>query len=124
MKKLKELNRINPLDELCISIKKLVLENDFENCEKLIFKAMEDFPHAPEPHNLLGIVLEKSGNHSLAMKHFLAAWALDPTYRPANYNLETFGTFFSHGNCAYDDNDIPMNKKSVFSATCQTQSNI
>lgn len=117
MKKATKTEQINPLNELCISIKKLVLEKDYKTCEKIIYKAMEQFPHAPHPHNLLGIVLEKMGDHPLAMKHFRAAWALDPSYLPANYNLETYGTFYSRGNCAFDESDIPTFKPNNFSAS-------
>lgn len=123
MQKVKETECLNPLSELCASIKKLVANNDFVTCEQLLHTAMKDYPHAPHPHNLLGIVLEKTGDHVLAMKHFRAAWALDPTYRPANYNLETYGTFFSNGGCAFDEDDIPMPKPRRFSATCDSQAN-
>lgn len=95
------------LNELSSLIKELVMKEKYKECEKLIYKAMNDYPHAPQPHNLLGIVLEKTGNHMLAMKHFRASWALDPTYRPANHNLQNYGTFFSNGRCAFDENDIP-----------------
>ncbi len=42
------------------------------------------------------------------MKHFRAAWALDPTYLPASHNLNTYGTFFSNGSCAFDESDVPL----------------
>lgn len=108
MKTLKENQVENPLAELCASVRRLVAEKDYETCERIICQAMVEYPHAPQPHNLLGIILEKTGNHRLAMKHFRAAWALDSTYLPADYNLETYGTFFSSGNCAYDESDIPV----------------
>lgn len=41
------------------------------------------------------------------MKHFRAAWALDPSYLPAKHNLNTYGTFFSTGHCAFDERDVP-----------------
>ena len=66
---------------------------------------MADYPSAPQPYNLMGIVLEKTGNHPAAMKHFRAAWALDPTYVPANRNLERYGTFHSGIKEAYDECD-------------------
>jgi hypothetical protein len=69
---------------------------------------MKNSPHAPEPHNLLGMLLENQGDHLLAMKHFRAAWALEPTYLPARYNLEVYGTFFSKGAGAYDEEDCPV----------------
>lgn len=116
MKKAKEKQIVSPLDELCNSIKELVLEKDYKNCERIIYKAMEEFPHAPHPHNLLGIVLEKKGEHLMAMKHFRAAWALDPTYSPANHNLEFYGTFLSRGACAFNESDIPVSTSNEFTA--------
>lgn len=110
MKKTNEMQSVHLLDELCASVRSLVAEKDYQTCEEMICKAMVQFPHAPQPHNLLGIILEKTGNHALAMKHFRAAWALDPTYQPANYNLETYGTFISRGKCAFDESDISYAK--------------
>lgn len=98
---------VNELDKLCISIRELVGDGDYESCMEPICEAMEHSPDAPEPHNLLGIVLEKQGKHTAAMKHFRAACALDPTYAPALQNLDTYGTFFSCGKCAFDESDIP-----------------
>lgn len=85
------------LNTLCISIKKLLEGFQFEKCEQLISEFMRKYPHAPEPHNLIGVTLEKQGDHISAMKHFRAAWALDPTYDPARINLEHYGTFSYRG---------------------------
>lgn len=98
------------LNTLCISIRELVRKGDYYNCERLISDAMGKYPHAPEPHNLFGLLLERIGDHLTAMKHFRAAWALDPAYLPARQNLDYFGTFFSHGKCAYDESDCPEEK--------------
>lgn len=100
-------NFLNELDQLCATVRTMVAGGKYESCMESISKAMERNPHAPHPHNLLGIVLEKMGNHTAAMKHFRAAWALDPTYAPASYNLHTYGTFSSSGRCAFDESDIP-----------------
>lgn len=94
------------LEQLCISVRAFVEERDYDACMEPICKAMERYPDAPHPHNLLGILLEKMGDHSSAMKHFRAAWALDPTYLPVRQNLETYGTFFSKGICAFDESDV------------------
>lgn len=95
------------LEILCQYVRELVLEEKYVDCMPEICRAMGKYPHAPEPHNLIGIVLEKMGDHLTAMKHFRAAWALDPTYLPASHNLKTYGTFFSDGGCAFDKSDIP-----------------
>lgn len=100
------------LDQLCATVRAFVTEGDYDSCLEPVCRAMERFPHAPHPHNLLGIILEKTGDHSGAMKHFRAAWALDPSYSPANHNLQTYGTFFSGGSCAFDESDIPRDPES------------
>lgn len=91
---------------MCNSVKKLCEEGEYEKCCTFIYKSMSEFPHAAQPHNLLGIVMEKMGDHLTAMKHFRAAWALDPSYRPANHNLNMYGTFMKNGICAFDDSDL------------------
>lgn len=94
------------LNQLCHSVRAFVIDSAYESCLDPIRKAMAEYPDAPEPHNLLGIVLEKMGDHALAMRHFRAAWALDPTYRPANHNMRTYATFYSGGKCAFDESDL------------------
>lgn len=99
--------RKKELTALCHAVKAFADNGEFQKCKTLIFGAAEKYPNAPEPHDLLGIVLEKQGDHPAAMKQFRAAWALDPTYLPARQNLDSFGTFFSHGSYAYDESDCP-----------------
>lgn len=96
---------IHDKEEMFIKIKALIISDHFEVAENLIRTAIMTFPHAPEPHNLFGILLEKMDEHSMAMKHFRIALELDPMYLPARHNLECYGTFFSKGNCAYDETD-------------------
>lgn len=98
------------LNNLCVFVRGLTRKGKYSDSERLITNAMQKYPHAPEPHNLLGLLLEEKGDHSAAMKHFRAAYALDPTYLPAKQNLEHFGTFFSFGQCAYDESDCPEEK--------------
>ncbi|MFA6845626.1 MAG: hypothetical protein WCR02_07870 [Sphaerochaetaceae bacterium] len=93
------------MDDLCNDIRKLVTQEDYQKCEHLLSMALGKYPNEPEPHNLLGIVLQKQGNHFMAMKHFRVAWALDPTYTPARQNLENFGTLFAQGKIAFNESD-------------------
>lgn len=81
------------LNELGKNIKALMKRENFEAGKQLLCDAMAKYPDAAEPHNLLGIIMEKQGNHTGAMKHFRAAWALDPTYCPARTNLERYGAY-------------------------------
>lgn len=90
---------------LCSIVKKYIQNGEFSECKNIICQAMAKYPHAPEPHNLFGIVLEEQNDHDGAMKHFRAACDLDPTYLPAKHNLDCFGTFFSEFICAYDESD-------------------
>lgn len=93
------------LETLCITVRKLIGIQDYQECERLICLAMGKYPHAPQTHNLMGVLLEKKGDHLMAMKHFRASSALDCNYLPVRQNLECYGTFFSHGKCAYDESD-------------------
>lgn len=88
---------------LCGKVRGLITNRDYNECFQVICQAMSLFPDAPQPHNLLGILCEKRGNHASAMRHFRAAYELDPGYLPALKNLETYGTFFSGGKSVYGD---------------------
>ena len=77
----------------------------YQECKELITAAMGKYPHAPHPHNLIGILFEKMGDHHAAIKHFRAAWALDPAYLPARRNLDRFASYYSKGACAFDETD-------------------
>lgn len=96
------------LELLCETIRSLVFEGSLDECERLLCDAMCKYPHAPHPHNLYGIVLERKGKHPLAMSHFRAAWSLDASYAPANHNLRKFSSFFSEEKCAFNECDIKI----------------
>ena len=100
----------NYLDNLIDLVRISVKSNELESCKNEVIKAMCLYPHSAIPHNLLGIILEYDNNHPLAMNHFRAAWSLDPLYLPARVNLESFGTFFSYGKCAYSESDCKEEK--------------
>ena len=96
------------LQSLCNLVRELTYKNQYKQCREAITSAMRKYPHAPEPHNLFGVLLEKRGDHSSAMKHFRAAWALDPTYIPARYNLNIFSSFTRKGSYAFDESDCAL----------------
>ncbi len=97
---------IGDLQALCSEVRALVERREYAECEKRIYDAMGRYPHAPEPHNLLGVLLEKQGDHLLAMKHFRAAWALDPAYRPVRQNLDHYASFYGCEAAAFDESDV------------------
>lgn len=90
---------------LCRKIKKLIKMQNFTECENSILKAMEKYPHSPVPHNLLGVILEYQDDSSNAIKHFRAAWALDPSYIPAKFNLEYYEDSLNKHHFAIDERD-------------------
>lgn len=96
------------MSELCDTVKQLARSSNYTECENLIAEAMRRHPHAPQPHNLMGVLFELRHDHVTAMKHYRAAWSLDPTYLPARHNLDNFGSFDKNGKCAFDENDCPM----------------
>ena len=99
------------MTSLCWKVKELMEQNDYQASEEIIKDAMATNLHAPEPHNLLGLLLEAQDDHLTAMKHFRAAYALDPTYLPSRHNLDRFGSFYPKGKWAYDESDCPEEKK-------------
>ena len=66
---------------------------NFESAQLHIADAMALRMDAPQPHNLLGILSELNGDDISARRHYRAAYALDPTYKPACRNLERLVMF-------------------------------
>ena len=83
----------NVMQPLTAHIRALVAQRHFSEAEDEAAQAMTAAPHDAQPHNLMGIIAESRNDHVQAMKHFRAAWALDPTYRPARINMERYGSF-------------------------------
>ncbi len=111
---IKEEVRGKELHELCAEVKKLLSSGQYDECHTLICEAMEYYPNAPQPHNLLGIMMERTGDHVGAMKHFRAAWALDPTYSPAGQNLAHYSMPCLEGKDAFDEGDCRPEKQESF----------
>lgn len=95
------------LRELTEKVMCLSRQRRYQEAAVLAAGAMGEFPHEPQPHNLLGLLLEMQGDHLSAMKHFRAAWALDPTYKPARTNMDHYGSFYPTGGWAFKEEDCP-----------------
>ena len=93
------------LNFLCRQARKLIRRGETLQLREMLCKAMADCPDAAQPHNLMGILLESQGDIPGAMRHYRAACALDPTYRPASYNLDRLGNLFGDQGAspAYDE---------------------
>lgn len=92
-------------EDLVGTIKKDILDKKYKEGEEKIVNQMLSNPHSPVPHNLMGILEKMQDNQVLAMKHFRAAYALDPTYLPSRHNLELCGSFFLTGEYYFSEND-------------------
>ncbi|KUO73417.1 MAG: hypothetical protein APF77_09485 [Clostridia bacterium BRH_c25] len=87
---------------------------DYSTAQEYIGYAMLENNHAPEVHNLLGILAELTEDLSLAGKHYRAANALDPTYKPASKNLERITSFYYRvGNVNPDFGDKPEEEETI-----------
>ncbi|MFW5788074.1 MAG: response regulator, partial [Halanaerobiales bacterium] len=63
-------------------------KRNFERAVELLKNATSLDNKKPEPFNLLGVIYEMKNNQPEAMKMYRAALALDPTYKPADDNLQ------------------------------------
>ena len=83
-------------------------ENEYRLAQLLITDAMRDDSAEPSAHNLLGVLAELSGEPALAGKHFRAAYALDPSYKPASRNLDRITSIrYNLANGGQDYGDEP-----------------
>lgn len=75
--------------ESCIELaKKMINKKKFDRAENYLDSALAKDPSTPEPFNLLGVILEMKGETTEALKKYRAALALDPSYKPAEQNIE------------------------------------
>ena len=68
--------------------KKSIGEREFDTAQEHVRQAIAVDAAKPEAFNLLGALIEMRGDWLEALKQYRAALALDPTYKPADENLE------------------------------------
>lgn len=93
-------------DSLIIRAKAAINQRDFSLAEDLLQKANNIKTERPEPFNLLGVLSEIRGESSQATKMYRAALDIDPTYKPAQENLERSSDFSSRPDDANLGEDI------------------
>jgi hypothetical protein len=87
---------------------KAIQAKDYVTAQDCIKSTMLENDHAPEIHNLLGALAELTGDLGLAGKHYRAAFALEPTYKPAIRNLDRITAFnFRVGDTNPDFGNVP-----------------
>lgn len=80
-------------------------QNNLSQAEAYLKEAMAKDCSSPQTHNLFGIISEYKGDKLLAAKHYRAAYALDPTFKPARNNLERITTYYDSLYRKYDLGD-------------------
>jgi Flp pilus assembly protein TadD len=83
----------NAFEEYMDLAKEALKKGKYSMAEEKIKQAMFENPHSPSVHNLYGILEELSNEDNLSRKHYRAAYALDPTYKPTIRNLERISAF-------------------------------
>lgn len=78
----------NDYDELITLARQAAQQFDFDQARQLIGEALKLAPERPEGLTLLGQITEHLGDCLEALKLYRAAYSLDPTYQPAQENLD------------------------------------
>lgn len=81
-------DRLNTFEEYIEFAKLNIINKNFDKAINALKVAISKEPSLPETHNLLGVIEECRGYIEEAQKYYRAALALDPSYEPANSNLE------------------------------------
>jgi len=95
----------NNINEAIYSIK----SKKHDLAKMYLHAAMLENDHSPEAYNLLGVISEYKGDVLLACKYYRAAYAFDPSFKPADKNLEKLTSFFykfNELNIDYGDNKV------------------
>jgi DNA-binding response OmpR family regulator len=77
--------------------KRCITDRSFAKARETARKAITADPGQPEAFNLLGALLEIKGDWMEAQKFYRAALDIDPTYKPAEVNLNRTVSFHKFG---------------------------
>ncbi|MBS3991101.1 MAG: hypothetical protein KGZ51_03445 [Erysipelothrix sp.] len=88
-------------DPQVYEISKQLISKDLQTTYEKIIHLITAFPNEPWGHNLLGCWFEIQGDVIHAMKHYRAAYALDPSYDPSRMNIIEFQLHSRHTNSIY-----------------------
>lgn len=100
--KRKEISGSEPEDKedqdyetLILRAKAAINERNFDLAETLLKQSVNMVEENAEPYNLLGVLAEMRGKSSRAMKMYRAALDINPSYKPAQDNIERASDFSS-----------------------------
>jgi DNA-binding NtrC family response regulator len=93
-----EEDKLNTFEEYIEFAKLNIIAKKFDKAIEALRTAISKEPGLPDSHNLLGVIEEYKGNVEEAQKYYRAALALDPSYEPANSNLDRITEMESYMN--------------------------
>ena len=93
----KEENEIDNFEDYISLAKSAINNKKFDQAVEYLNKATSLNAEKPEPFNLLGIIHELRNDQPKAMKLYRTALSLDPSYKPADDNLQR-ASGISNGN--------------------------
>ena len=96
-----------------------IKSNEYGLAYEYLHARMIENDHSAEVYNLLGVISEYKGDVLLAIKYYRAAYVFDPTYKPADRNLEKLTSFFyvfNEKNIDYGDSMENEQQKSYFNS--------
>ncbi|MBF0376270.1 MAG: response regulator [Desulfamplus sp.] len=76
----------------------------FNNARYILSRAIALNPGRPEAYNLIGALLEINHEPLEAQKFYRAALDINPTYKPAWFNIERITSFDKHGDIDFGKN--------------------
>lgn len=88
-----EEGKLETFKDLTEYAKKCILNEEYEKAECFLKIAVSKEVQSPETYNLLGVLAEAFTNISKAQKYYRAALAFDPSYIPAQMNLQRTAQF-------------------------------
>ena len=77
--------------------KRHISDRSFSISREIVRKAIAADPAQPEAYNLLGVLLEIKHDWLKAQKFYRAALEIDPTFKPAQANLERTTSWYKFG---------------------------
>jgi DNA-binding response OmpR family regulator len=77
--------------------KRHISDRSFSISSEIVRKAIAADPAQPEAYNLLGVLLEIKHDWLKAQKFYRAALEIDPTFKPAQANLERTTSWYKFG---------------------------
>jgi len=94
-----------------------IKSNKYDLARNYLHAHMIENDHCAEVYNLLGVISEYKGDVLLAIKYYRAAYVFNPTYKPADRNLEKLTSvfyIFNEANIDFGDNMEKEHQKSNF----------